>query len=76
LTLIGETYALVRHGRNGTAANGHFNGGAQFAVYENVLLWALIGPSAGVDSADLTANLGFTWEVETGRWWRTGRGGR
>lgn len=64
LTLVGEAYALLHHGKNGMSANGHFNGGAQLAVHERLLFSALLGSSVHADGPDLTAVLSFTWVVD------------
>lgn len=48
LTLIGETYALLPHGKTSTSATAHFNGGAQVAVHENLLLSAFSAPASAL----------------------------
>ena len=62
-TVIGEAYAVLPQGNEATPANGHFDGGAQLALRENVLLSALVGTGVGRDTSDLTGYLGFTWEL-------------
>ncbi len=60
-TLIGETYATFPQGRAGAPANFNFDGGAQFALRENITLSLLVGSASGRNSPDLTSYLGLSW---------------
>jgi len=54
---------ILPQGKEATPVNANFNGGAQLALRENVLLSALVGTGVSRDSSDLTGYLGFTWEL-------------
>jgi Putative MetA-pathway of phenol degradation len=58
--LIGETFALIPQGTEGTSVNVHVSAGAQLAIRENFVASALIGSAAGDDSPDLTSYLGVS----------------
>ncbi len=59
--LLAEAYGFVPTSSGGPHSDVRFNGGPQFAVSENFLVWAEIGSASGRESADLTGYVGATW---------------
>ncbi len=59
--LLVEAYGLVPAGPAAPHSDVRFNGGPQFAVRENFLVWAEVGSASGRESANLTGYVGATW---------------
>ena len=59
--LLAEAYGFVPAGPAAPPSEVRFNGGPQFTVRENFLVWAEVGSASGRGSADLTGYVGATW---------------
>lgn len=60
--LVGEAFALIPQGSAGGSATGHFRGGAQFFIDDNLFFSTLVGGAVGPDSPDLAVTVALTWE--------------